>query len=272
MSVSLIEPINISDDIPAIPVRYSICTLVSNIKQYSVMQKSYVERGFRGPDCEFLYLDNTETNRFDAYTGLNIFLRAARGTYVVMCHQDVELIEGDVTRLDAVIAELDKLDPAWGLFGNAGGMKNGRLAIRISDRWGENQHIGGPFPIRVTCLDENFIVVRHDANLAVSGDLAGFHLYGTDLTLVAERLGYHAYVVDFHLRHHGSGNIDESFLAIREALINKHNEASRTRWLTTTCTQMLLSGSTTLHWLTSPRRIQQLVKFFMKLLQQLDRP
>ena len=57
----------------------------------------------------------------------------------------------------------------------------------------------------MSALDKNFLVVRRDANLAVSADLKGFHLHGTDICIVARLLGYTAYVVDFQLRHVSSG-------------------------------------------------------------------
>ncbi len=56
-------------------------------------------------------------------------------------------------------------------------------------------------PIRVGSLDENFIVVKRQANLALSHDMSGFHLYGTDLCIIADILGRTSYVVDFHLCH-----------------------------------------------------------------------
>ena len=87
-------------------------------------------------------------------------------------------------RLDQVIAELDALDPAWAVFGNAGGLPNGTIARRISDRWGQDDGRGGQFPLRAVNLDENFMVARRDANLALSGDLGGYYLYGTDLVLI----------------------------------------------------------------------------------------
>jgi hypothetical protein len=224
-------------------VHYSICTLVNDAAQYGEMVKSFFVGGFTEPECEFLHVDNTGENRIDAYGGLNLLLRAARGAYVILCHQDVRLLADGRERLDAVIADLDSRDPAWGLFGNSGGLPGGGLALRISDPRGDDQSAGGPFPVQVISLDENFIVARAAANLSVSGDLAGFHLYGVDLVLIAERLGYHAYVVDFLLQHLGSGTMDPSFHELRVALMAKHARTSRWQWMETTCVSFPLTTS-----------------------------
>lgn len=246
-------------------IRYSICTLVSNPTQYATMIRSFEAGGFKAPDCEYLYLDNTGSNRFDGYAGLNVFLRVSKGAYIILCHQDVELIQDDATKLDAVIGELDSIDPAWGLFGNAGGQESGRLAVRISDPFGKNQSVGGGFPTPAVSLDENFIVVKGSANLAVSSDLAGFHFYGTELCLVADRLGWRAYIVDFHLLHHGRGTMDSQFFAGRSALITKCNLACRSRWMTTTCTAFPIVSSVFLQRLATSTRGNLAVKFMMKL-------
>jgi hypothetical protein len=156
--------------------RYSICTLVTDPERYSDLVSSFIAHGFAPTECEFLYLDNSAGNRFDAYQGVNLFLRVALGDYIIICHQDIELLNDGRDRLDAVIGELDKIEPTWGVFGNAGGLPSGGLARRISDPQAEDDRQGGPFPIPVVSLDENFIVVRADANIAASADLRGFHL------------------------------------------------------------------------------------------------
>lgn len=232
---------------------YSICTFVTRPAQYAAMRASFAAGGFVPADCEYLFIDNADGNRLDAYQGINLFLRAARGRHVVLCHQDVELIADGRARLDAVLAELERRDPAWGICGNAGGIAPGKLAIRISDPHGEDVARNGPFPVRVASLDENFLVVRRAANLALPRDRAGFHLYGTELCLIAERLGWHAYVVDFHLRHHGRGNMDAMFRRQLTELVDGTAAAFRPRWIGAPCTDMFLSGSRLLNRLGNTR-------------------
>src|SRR4051794_14559420 len=223
--------------------RFSICTLVTDHDEYAEMVGSFRAGGFDGPDCEYLYLDNSQGNAFDAFTGGNLFLREAAGDFVILCHQDVLLLDDGRKALEARMAELDALDPDWALCGNAGGTAEGKLVMRFSDPHGADQ-TWGIFPARATALDENFIVVRRDANLALSHDLSGFHLYGADLCIIADVLGRSAWAIDFHLRHKSAGKADASFSGAERALKDKYRRAFRRRPVTTTCPTFMLPGET----------------------------
>ncbi|MGB8932532.1 MAG: hypothetical protein WCC48_14915 [Anaeromyxobacteraceae bacterium] len=226
------------------PFRFSVCTLVTRMEQYQRMLETFRSAGFTPDLCEFLYVDNTERNGYDAYQAFNLFLRTARGRYVIVCHQDVELIHDDLAALEHRIAEVNALDPRWALLGNAGGIDLKYKAVWISH--GADAHFyreGEPFPQRVRSLDENFILVKSEANLAVSGDLSGFHLYGTDACLIADILGYRAYVIAFHLYHRSTGTIDESFHRACRELRGKYGRALRARYVQTMISRFYLSGS-----------------------------
>ncbi|MBV8686780.1 MAG: acyl esterase [Alphaproteobacteria bacterium] len=244
---------------------FSICTLVTRPSEYAEMAASFVERGFSPTDCEYLYLDNSGANRFEAFGGYNLFLSVARGRHVILCHQDILLQDDDRAALERRLEELTALAPDWALCGNAGGVALGRRAIRISDPHGHSQ-AQGPFPARATALDENFIVVRRDANLALSHDLAGFHFYGADLCIVADFLGRSAWVIDFHLLHKSPGLVDPGFYRMRREVARKYRRALRPRWIVTTVTDFFLSGSRLAsRLLTSPaaripRRAAQIVR------------
>lgn len=224
--------------------RFSICTLVTRHDEYAGMLESFVSHGFTPTDCEYLYIDNSSLNQFDAFRGYNLFLSEARGDFIVLCHQDILLLDDGRAELEQRLNELTACHPEWALCGNAGGVKFTRLAIRISDRYGNNQSIG-PFPAAATALDENFIVVRREANLALSHDLSGFHFYGADLCIVADFLGRSAWVIDFHLQHNGIGKSTNpaSFYKQRKDIARKYQKALRSRWIVTTVTYFFVSGS-----------------------------
>lgn len=221
---------------------FSVCTLVTDRRLYESMLESFRAGGFHEPECEFLFIDNSNGNQFDAFAAYNIFLNEARGEFIILCHQDVALLSDGRDMLSRRLDELSQLDPRWGVCGNAGGVSLGRLAIRITDPHGQNQS-RGTFPARATALDENFIVVRRSANLALSTDFRGFHLYGAELCIVADILGYSSYVIDFHLRHYSRGNADASFYRLRKEMVKKYQYAFRSRWVVTPFTDLFLSSS-----------------------------
>ena len=227
------------DDPPAFA--FSICTLVTRPDQYAGMRRSYHAAGF-GEDCEFLCIDNSQGNVYDAFSGYNAFLVEARGEHVILTHQDIELSFDDRTILEERLRDLDARDPDWGVCGNAGGVAVGEVALRISDPHGDNQ-VRGTLPQRVFTLDENFMVARRSANLCLSNDLTGYHMYGSDLCVMADAKGNHCWVIDFHLRHLSGGTLDNSFNVSTEAFERKWARAFRSRWIQTTVVAIFLSGT-----------------------------
>ena len=222
-------------------VSFSIATLVTDPAAHAEMRASFEAHGFADPDCEYLSIDNTGPEQTCAYKGLNAALAAARGTYVILCHQDVRLLADDRSTLEARLSELSVLDPNWALAGNAGGIAPGRLAIRITDPHGADQRTA-ELPARVVSLDENFFVVRRAARAGFSVDLSGFHFYGADICLNAAQAGYSAYVIDFHLAHLSGGTKSESFYEAEAAFRAKWSRALSPRWIQTTCALVRLSG------------------------------
>ena len=75
---------------------FTIATLVTDDAQYDAMRASFAEGGFRGDDCEYVFIDNRPTSgaagKADAYRGPNAMLQAARAEFVILCHQDVRLL------------------------------------------------------------------------------------------------------------------------------------------------------------------------------------
>jgi hypothetical protein len=223
---------------------YTIGTLVNDEAHFAAMRASFEARGFCEPACEFLAIHHPACG----YAALNELLALARGRIVILCHQDVRLIGDGRAELDARLADLERRDPGWAVAGNAGGIAPGDLALRITDPHGRDRRIG-ELPARVMSLDENFLVVRADARIGFSRDLAGFHLYGADICLMASVAGCSAYVIDFHLEHLSPGRKDASFHAAEQAFSAKWARAMRPRWMQTTCTLMRLDGRPIGTWL-----------------------
>jgi hypothetical protein len=223
-------------------IAYTIGTLVTDEAQFARMRASLEAGGFGAADCEYLAIDNTGNSQTSAYAGLNQLLNAARGTRVILCHQDIRLIKDGRAKLDARLAELEARDPTWAVAGNAGGVAPGRLALRISDPHGPDRTIGD-LPERTTSLDENFLVIKRGSRIGFSRDLGGFHLYGADICMAADVMGYSAYVIDFHLEHLSAGNkLSAGFAEAERAFHAKWSRALRPRLIQTTCTLVALSG------------------------------
>ena len=226
-------------------IAFSICTLVTRPDEYAEMVATFERGGFGADDCEYLFFDNTGANGADAYDGYNHFLTEAAGRYIILCHQDVLLLTDDRAVLEARLAELDRISPDWALCGNAGGAGRGRRFARISDPHGDDQKARtisqqgkfarrefhrGP-PRRQSCLvsrrrrfsplrSRPVHPCRHPRPLGVGDRLP---------SASQER-----------------GTVGPDFNVCRSVLVAKYRRALRTRWITTSCTQLLLSGTSLL--------------------------
>ena len=160
------------------------------------------------------------------------------------------------------LEELYKSDPNWGIAGNAGA-KNLFYTPMVVTEPGRLLR-KGTFPSKVSSLDENFLLIRADANLAVSVDLSGFHLYGTDICLIAECMGWNCYVIDFNITHKSSGKVDPSFYEISEHLQRKYSWFFRGRYIKTTITRFYL-GSNWLSTFMNLSLIKSVVRLYYKL-------
>ena len=237
---------------------FTIGTLVTNPIQYRTMVDSFVRGGFTVERADYLYIDNTASNRFDAFAGLNRIIEEARGEFIILCHQDVTLLSDGCETLLKRLRDLQQIDPNWAVAGNAGGTGHRRYAIHITNRDGSLTKTGR-FPCQVESLDENFIVLKRSAMLAFSNDLTGFHLYGTDIVLQAELRGYKGYGIDFHLHHHGAGAMDASFFEGELAFERKYARLFRTRHRQGLSRRVLLTSSRILMALQT-MRLQRRIK------------
>ncbi|MEQ1944546.1 hypothetical protein ABMA32_19190 [Mesorhizobium sp. VNQ89] len=224
---------------------YTVGTLVTDWALYDKMIQSMRERGF-GDDCEFLTVDNSSGNQADAYTGLNRMLNDARGRTIILCHQDVELVDDGREQLDRCLAELEAIDPAWAIAGNAG--CDGFHVMYLCVSSATDTYRSPDLPKRVHSLDENFLVIRPEARLSFSRDLAGFHMYGADICTIADILGWNAYVIPFHLAHYGEAKMGEPFRQCEVAFVAKWRRALRHRQLQTTVVHLLLVGENCPAW------------------------
>ena len=244
---------------PVYAFEFSICTLVTRKEEYHEMLRSFLDKGFDKKICEYLYIDNTRGCAFDAYKGLNQFLQQAKGKYIIICHQDIIVHDHDMRHLLNKIEEIDESDKNWAILSNAGGINFKWIATNLTQLSG-NRIKEKRLPLLTKTIDENFILVKNSANLALSNNLSGFHMYGTDICLIADILGFSSYIIDFNIIHKSNGNADESFYKSRKEFIRKYDHAFRARFMSTTITRFYLSGN----WFTAALYNFQPVKFFVR--------
>lgn len=218
---------------------FSVCTLVTDKIQYQTVLDSFYNHGFNNENSEFLQIDNTFGNRFDAYAGIREFVHQSKARYVIICHQDVELVDDGFDSLRQRLEELDASTPNWGVAGNIGIAGLWSWAARISDPHMTNARLG-PLPARVDSLDENFLIIRRATMLVPSRDLTGFHFYGLDLCLQARLAGLSAHVIDFHLHHKSPGSKSKSFQDARKNLERKYSALLKRQILHTTCDLVII--------------------------------
>lgn len=244
--------------------KFTVCTLVTDHKQYRGMLDSFAQAGFGYEDCEYIYFDNERSNCMDAYAAINRFLKVAQGEYIIICHQDVLINFDDRVKLETQISKISEMDANWAILGNAGINDMYMRSMVITHNDGRLIR-SGILPSRVQSLDENFLLVKAASNIGVSNDLKGFHMYGADICMIAEAQGYSSYAIDFHLTHLGRGAMDPSFGQISEAFYSKYSRFFRSRYIRTTMTSGFLSSNRIYRAFMDLRFVKNLVRFIQKI-------
>jgi len=229
--------------IDATPIKYpflfSVCTIVNDMDEYQLMRDSFLTNGF-DEDCEFIIADNTKKNNFDAYQAISNFLKTSTGEYLIVVHQDVRTIDNK-QKLLSCLEDLNKIDSSWAICGNSGGLGYHQTVLHITHLDQTHTPIE-KLPHPVVTLDENFLVIKKSTNLTISPNLKGFHLYGTDLCIIAKFMGYTSYVIPFMLLHLSEGNI-KSLELYKNDFIKKYGEKMKLGFIQTTFTRFYLSNS-----------------------------
>ena len=202
-------------------LEFSVVTLVASDERYERLLSSFAAKGFGPENTEFVAIDNREGNRLDGYQALRAVIPGLRGRYILLTHDDIELLHDDATDLRDQIAALDALDPNWMIAGNAGGLRRQRV-LHIDDPVGHFE-LESKTPVPVEALDENFLVMPRIRAPLASLDLSGFHLFATDMCVQARMAGGNVYVIPFMLRHHSRGRIDALYLSSLNAIERKYS-------------------------------------------------
>lgn len=142
-------------------------------------------------------------------------MRAAPAELMIFAHCDVYFPDGWFERLQWEIERLTHLDPAWAVAAVIGVTAAGEFVGRAWDTslaplFAETDGVFGNalhLPVPVQSCDEMVLIVRTDARVPFDRELPGFHLYGTDIALEAERRGRTAYALDMPLIHNAKAQL-----------------------------------------------------------------
>ena len=149
---------------------------------------------------------NANGNGWNAATGLNAGLDAARGAWVVCAHQDVLFPGGWWPRARSQLLAWPRPVGAAGLVGTR---SDGAFRGHVLDPHGHRRWL--PLPAEVASLDEHLIVVRADAGLRFDPATPGFHCYGTDIARKGRASGLATIALDAPVIHLSGGRLDPSF-------------------------------------------------------------
>jgi len=246
---------------PAYQLMFSICTLVTDWKEYCDMRESFLKKGFTAERCEYLIADNRNGNVFDAYTAINRFFSLSKAKYTIILHQDTLCIDQYEVLIKAIEA-IDGIDNNWAVCGNAGGIYPYNIFFYLKYAGVDWKH--AKLPQKVGSLDENFLLVKNSARLSVSANLKGFHLYGTDICLIAKFLGYTCYVIPFYINHKSSGNYHKLH-DDKEHFIKIYQHKFPAKVVRTSCLKFYLSNNPARNKLFNSKAIFFWVKAFYKL-------
>lgn len=213
-------------------MKVSFCALCRDQDSLEYI-KSEAEKIFPN-DTEYLLI-NYSKNELDCYKAIRLFLANNSCDLIIVSHDDIRFGKLNFKELAREISNIVEKDNKAILFGVAGCNRNHIGAGHFYD--GSMEHKWGfPDMGKVESLDEMFLVIRGGNGLTISEKLSGFHFYGTDLCLNAQKIGKSAYAIDFPITHVSAGKMDKAFFEARDAFENHLRNERNENIIRTTCT------------------------------------
>jgi GT2 family glycosyltransferase len=206
-------------------VDVSFVTCVNNVQQYAryVIGSLFLNGTKR--NYEVIPIFNTK-NKYSAAMALNIGIKKARGSIIVLCHQDVLFFKGWI---DSLFNKIDEIkNNRWGVLGTAGITEKDKtvgVVYNLKGRMQWRQSAKGKvFPVQT--VDEHCMVIRKNSGLLFDEKrFNGFHCYGPDICLNALSRGFKNYGILCPLVHDsGSGSLSSGkneFMRLLQALSTK---------------------------------------------------
>lgn len=132
----------------------------------------------------------------------NEAIKKAENDIIVFTHQDMYFPESWIYELERALNYLEDIDPCWGVLGCYGRKKGinhgiGRVYTAGIGLNGSVIHK----PEAIDTLDEIVIIIRKSSGLSFDSSLPHFHLYGTDICMLARDRGLSNYSIPAYCIH-----------------------------------------------------------------------
>lgn len=136
----------------------------------------------------------------------NAALDQATTDVLVFAHQDVFLPAGWINQLQQSLQWFAQHDPHWAVAGIWGVQRSGARYGSVYCT-GLGKKLGTDFtpPVEVRTVDELLFVVRKSSGVRFDEGLPGYHMYGTDICLEAQRRGLKCYAISAFCIHNTNG-------------------------------------------------------------------
>jgi len=125
---------------------------------------------------------------------------------LVFAHQDVFLPAGWLSQLQKSLEWFAQNDPQWAVAGIWGVQRSGARCGNVYCT-GLGKRLGTDFapPVEVRTVDELLFVVRKSSGVRFDKNIPGYHMYGTDICLEAQRRGLKTYAISAFCIHNTNG-------------------------------------------------------------------
>jgi glycosyltransferase involved in cell wall biosynthesis len=154
----------------------------------------------RSPDLEAGVDLIIERGHASAAAAYNAAIEKAKADLLIFVHQDMYMPPGWLAQLERALQKLEMQDHNWGIvgvWGPARGPSGSGPNVGHIYWTGIGVPAGKAFDgsIEVETLDEVILIFRKSAGFRFDPKLPGFHMYGADICLEAEKRGHKNYAV-----------------------------------------------------------------------------